>query len=286
MNRPKIDLRSSKILIVDDVPANLDVLSQALEAAEYNVLVATDGEMAIKVAHQSQPDLVLLDVMMPGIDGFETCRRLKADDQTQDIPVIFLTARDELEGVLEGFYAGGVDYVSKPFQKEEVLIRIRTHLERDRLARDLVQLNAHLEQKVEERTLELRQKVIDLVGKDRIAQHLLTYHTLDETLNLILEVISEVTELDSIVIHLREGDSFKPAAAIGIAERGLKLTPEQLTDLQPGTDRAGAFSELEEKREFVNVTSPTSSDEVPFALIPILRGNELLGAYEVDNRRN
>ena len=147
-------------------------------------------------------------------------------------------------------------------------------------------MNAHLEQKVEERTLELRQKVIDLVGKDRIAQHLLTYHTLDETLNLILEVISEVTELDSIVIHLREGDSFKPAAAIGIAERGLKLTPEQLTDLQPGTDRAGAFSELEEKREFVNVTSPTSSDEVPFALIPILRGNELLGAYEVDNRRN
>lgn len=98
----------------------------------------------------------MLDVMMPGIDGFETCRRLKANDATRSIPVIFLTARDELEGVLEGFRAGGVDYISKPFQKEEVLIRIRTHLERDRLAKELAELNAHLEQKVAERTAELR----------------------------------------------------------------------------------------------------------------------------------
>jgi CheY-like chemotaxis protein len=106
MNKPIIDLSGAKILTVDDVPANLDVLSQSLESDGYNVLVATSGETAIQVAKQTSPDLILLDVMMPGIDGFETCRRLKADPDTAGSPVIFLTARNELEGVLEGFQAG------------------------------------------------------------------------------------------------------------------------------------------------------------------------------------
>jgi DNA-binding response OmpR family regulator len=271
MNRPIIDLSGAKILTVDDVPANLDVLSQSLESDGYNVLVATSGEAAIQVAQQTSPDLILLDVMMPGIDGFETCRRLKADPETAAAPVIFLTARNELEGVLEGFQAGGVDYISKPFQKEEVLIRIRTHLERDRLARDLADLNAHLEQKVEERTAELQQKVRELEGRDRIAQHLLTYHSLDETLTLVLEVCSEIAGVSTGCIHLKAEESFVVRAAI---QEGQPVSTQDLGRAPIST------SEMSER---IKDTSPVRTDDGKIWIpIPGNSGIETLGAIEVE----
>jgi DNA-binding response OmpR family regulator len=278
MNKPQIDLTGSKILAVDDVPANLDVLSQALEADGYNVLVATSGETALDLVKRIEPDLILLDVMMPGIDGFETCRRLKAQENTKDIPVIFLTARSELEGVLEGFLAGGIDYISKPFQKEEVLIRIRTHLERTRLAKDLADLNAHLEQKVEERTLQLQQKVREWEGKDRIAQHLLTFHTLQETLALVLEVIADVLDVNKAVVYLMDEGTFKPTAAIGL-EASKVLVPEDLLPQIVVLDaRQAAFEEMISRRAVIQAGTGDSS----FVLIPILRGSDLLGVIEVD----
>ena len=116
-----------KLLIIDDNPVNLGLVVEHLEEAGYELLVALDGEEALKRAAYSRPDLILLDVMMPGIDGFKTCRRLKADAATADIPVIFMTALDDLADKVAGFQAGGVDYVSKPFQPEELLARVRTH---------------------------------------------------------------------------------------------------------------------------------------------------------------
>jgi CheY-like chemotaxis protein len=107
-----------KILIIDDMPANLDILSAALQPEGYQILIALDGEEAIKIARRALPDLILLDVMMPKIDGFETCRLLKQDQSTQDIPVIFVTAKEETESVIKGFRMGGVDYVQRPFEKE------------------------------------------------------------------------------------------------------------------------------------------------------------------------
>ena len=95
MDRPPIDLTGSKILLVDDTPDNLRVLRQTLEAEGYNILAATSGETALRIARNAQPDLILLDVMMPGMDGFETCRRLKGEAVTQEIPVVFVTARAE-----------------------------------------------------------------------------------------------------------------------------------------------------------------------------------------------
>ena len=158
--------RGSSILIVDDVPANLGVLIPILENVGYQVQVATSGEKGLEIAARSLPDLILLDVMMPGIDGFETCRRLKSEETTRDIPVIFLTALDEMSNVEEGFEAGGVDYVRKPFEKEEVLVRIQTQLERGWLDRKLAEknqelktLNAHLQETVEARTREVEAKV-------------------------------------------------------------------------------------------------------------------------------
>ena len=143
-----VDLKGSRVLVVDDVPANLDVLCHALETAAYRVEVAINGLSALNIAAESTPDLILMDVVMPGLNGFETCRRLKAETSTKDIPVIFITGKGETEEINEGFQAGGVDYIVKPFQKEEVLIRVRNHLERARLTGELVKKNRALQEEI------------------------------------------------------------------------------------------------------------------------------------------
>lgn len=127
----------STLLIVDDLPANLAMLIDAASAEGFRVLLAENGERALKLAPKAQPDLILLDVNMPGIDGLETCRRLKADTATREIPVIFVTALDDVLDKVAGLEAGGVDYVTKPLQPVEVLARVRVHLELRRLRREL-----------------------------------------------------------------------------------------------------------------------------------------------------
>lgn len=121
------------VLIVDDVPENLSMLHDALDESGYAVLVATDGESAIQSARQSLPAIVLLDALMPGMDGFEVCRRLKADLNTRHIPVVFMTGLTESEHVISAFEAGGSDYVTKPVRPGEVLARIATHVQSSRL---------------------------------------------------------------------------------------------------------------------------------------------------------
>src|SRR3954471_12045352 len=116
------------VLIVDDVPDNLSVLHDALDEAGYTVLVATHGEAALKRAAQALPDIVLLDAVMPGMDGFEVARRLKAQPQTAHIPIIFMTGLTETEHVVAAFQAGGVDYVTKPIRPREVLARMAVHI--------------------------------------------------------------------------------------------------------------------------------------------------------------
>ena len=117
-----------EILIVDDTPANLKLLSQILTVNGYNVRVAVNGAQALTSIDMAQPDLILLDIKMPGMNGFEVCQQLKANPKTQDIPVIFISALDDLQDKLDGFNAGGLDYISKPFQIEEVLARVNAHL--------------------------------------------------------------------------------------------------------------------------------------------------------------
>lgn len=129
--RPGADL----VLIVDDVPDNLSVLHDALDEAGYTVLVATSGEAALQRAAQALPDIVLLDAVMPGIDGFEVARRLKARPDTAHIPIVFMTGLTETEHVVAAFQAGGVDYVTKPIRPREVLARIAVHMQGARQAR-------------------------------------------------------------------------------------------------------------------------------------------------------
>lgn len=116
------------VLIVDDTPGNLALLSDTLSEAHYRVLVATDGSSALEQVQYIKPDIILLDVMMPGIDGFETCSRLKADPQTAPIPVLFMTGLSELDDLLRGFGEGALDYIVKPIRPAEVLARIEVHL--------------------------------------------------------------------------------------------------------------------------------------------------------------
>lgn len=138
-----------KILVVDDTPASLKLLTDLLKAEGYRVRSAIDGELALHAALSNPPDLVLLDIRMPGIDGYEVCRRLKTEPKTQDVPVIFVSAASETGEKVHGFEIGAVDYVTKPYQRDEILARVRTHLE-------LSRLRNRLEELVEERTADLK----------------------------------------------------------------------------------------------------------------------------------
>jgi len=134
------------ILIVDDTPDNLRLLSRLLNNRGYKVRVAPNGDRALATVQTELPDLILLDIMMPKMDGFEVCRRLKADEHTRNIPVIFISALEKLFDKMTAFSVGGVDYITKPFQAEEVLARVRTHLTlqdmRQRLELQNEELNA------------------------------------------------------------------------------------------------------------------------------------------------
>ncbi|MBE2198760.1 MAG: hybrid sensor histidine kinase/response regulator [Anaerolinea sp.] len=134
------------ILIVDDNPTNIGVLADYFEERGFTILVARDGESGLEKAIYAQPDLILLDVMMPGMDGFETCRRLQAHQTTHHIPIIFMTALTDVDDKVKGFAVGAVDYVTKPLQQEEVLARVTTHLKIRSLTQRLQKANAALTQ--------------------------------------------------------------------------------------------------------------------------------------------
>lgn len=170
-----------KILIVDDTPENIDVLGEVLKPY-YKRSVALNGEKGLQIAGSSDPpDLILLDIMMPGMDGYEVCRRLKDNEKTKGIPIIFVTAKSEVEDESKGFELGAVDYITKPISPSIVLARVKTHLEL-KLARDALEnQNEILEQKVKERTVKLVElnttlesfvprEFLNLLGKESILE--------------------------------------------------------------------------------------------------------------------
>lgn len=126
MSIPQLDYSQSKVLIVDDNHGDLDVLIELLH--EFDVQAVADGESAIEVVHEDPPHLILLDINMPELNGFEVCERLKADSKTSHIPIIFLSSRADVDNIVKGFDLGGVDYITKPYLPEETIARIKTHL--------------------------------------------------------------------------------------------------------------------------------------------------------------
>lgn len=144
------------IMVVDDLPANLQLLGDLLREDGYRVLQFPSGPLALRAASRETPDLVLLDILMPGMDGFEVCRALRQIDELDETPILFVSALDDLQRKIEAFRCGGVDYITKPFEKLEVLARVRTHLQLRQARFELRDQNRQLDQMVEERTLALR----------------------------------------------------------------------------------------------------------------------------------
>jgi formate hydrogenlyase transcriptional activator len=221
------------ILIVDDMPNNISVLFETLTRFNYKVLVARDGKSAIEQAGLAQPDLILLDVMMPGMDGFETCRRLKHAEATQAIPVIFMTALSEIIDKVNGFNMGAVDYITKPFQLQEVLARINTHLTLRQLQRDLEEANALLEKRVAERTESLSKALAEVEQLKNQLQAENTYlrDEIKQTSNFeeivtqskafgkILRQVEQVASTNTTVLILGESGTGKELLARAVHNR-------------------------------------------------------------------
>lgn len=217
-----------KILMVDDEPANLKILHEMLGDQGYDISVATLGARALEIAPLIQPDLVLLDIRLPDIDGFEVCRRLKANPLTSAIPVMFITG--SLENVTLGFESGAVDYLTKPVKREELLARVKTHLQLNGLMREIEEKNQHLlaahdqlEQRVAERTRELTETNTHLqqeIAERRAAEdrlqflahhdyltHLLTRTAFEEALGLLLSRMDN-DDVQHVLLYI-DLDQFK-----------------------------------------------------------------------------
>ena len=189
---------AATVLVVDDTPANLSVLLDLLTGAGFAVLVADSGERALlQIAHR-QPDIILLDAMMPGLDGFETCRRLRAEPATRHLPVLFMTALTDMAARLTGFAAGAVDFISKPFEPEEVLARLRVQLELQRLRRALeaeVRLRQSAEAQLER---SLAQAMLIVNAEDRLV---FCADTARKLLNTYLDVFDPEAPLPSALLQ-------------------------------------------------------------------------------------
>ncbi|MGA0556867.1 sigma-54-dependent transcriptional regulator [Larkinella sp. VNQ87] len=221
------------ILIVDDMPNNISVLFETLSRFDYKVLVARDGKSAIEQARLAHPDLILLDIMMPGMDGFETCRRLKHDDQLRSIPVLFMTALSETMDKVNGFNMGAVDYITKPFQLQEVISRINTHLELRRLQRDLEEANTRLEARVAERTESLAKALSEVESlKNRLqAENVYLREEIKQTSNFeeivsqskafgrVLRQVEQVAPTQTTVLILGESGTGKELLARAVHSR-------------------------------------------------------------------
>ena len=195
-------LEPPAVLIVDDMPANLSVVVESLEGQGFRVLVALDGLEALERAAFSQPDLILLDVKMPGIDGYETCRRLKSNSETSDIPVIFMTSMSATADVIEGLAAGGVDYVTKPIRVDEVVARIGTHLALRTLQQQLVTRNMQLQHEIAAR--EKTQKALSDARDEleaRVTQRTEELARANVSLNL------EIVERRGVEARLKESEA-------------------------------------------------------------------------------
>ena len=241
------------ILIVDDQSENLEILFEVFQNTEFDVMFVGDGASCLNVARSDRPDLILLDVMMPDIDGFEVCRQLKASDATQGIPIIFMTALSDTVNKITGFQLGAVDYITKPFQPEEALARVNAHLTLQQLRRELQEKNAALEEGIQ-RERSLNQELQDALAREKA-----------------------FNQVQSRFISIASHELRSPLALISMTAKMLKRYPNRMTEesivkqLDSIDESVDAMTELlNDVLLLVKIESqqfqyhPVSMDMVPF----------------------
>jgi DNA-binding response OmpR family regulator len=272
---------SAYVLIVDDNLKNSQLLGTILREREYQVNVAQSGKQALGAVADRIPDLILLDVMMPEMDGYETCRRLKAETRTEGIPVIFLTGNVDTDDIVKGFELGAVDYVTKPFNATELLRRVETHLELSKLQKDLGR-------EVVERTAELQQaykqleyRVKELEARDRL-MHLqqMPEVSMPQAYEGILSAVEEALNVQQVILYqpCGTGEQLEVKATLGLAGPGILQSDTRLDEIpaiQVGDETAPIA--------LTYVDGKPRSDDSGDAVVPIIYQQKILGVLWVKN---
>ncbi len=292
-----------KILIVDDIPKNIQILGNLLSGINFQIAYAQSGEQALEVIKHQDFDLILLDIMMPGINGFEVCKKLKNNKKTKEIPIIFLTAKADMESIIKGFEAGGQDYITKPFNSAELIARVNTHLLIREQKQTLTELNQNLESKVKERTRQLEEAYKRLNNLEKAKTDFLAIisHELRTPVNGLIGLTSlfEQTDLTSeqkeYLEYLNEvSDRLKRFSEIALLITQLKVKKNK-TDLLPTAVKymvESAVEGFEEKSKNEklkielhnvsdNVMIKAASDLISQAINLILSNCEKFGKHEV-----
>ncbi|MBM0741604.1 hybrid sensor histidine kinase/response regulator [Phormidium sp. CLA17] len=243
------------ILVVDDTPANLEVVCETLGDAGYEVATAINGDRALKRVQAYPPDLILLDVQMPGMDGFETCQRLKADSTTASIPIIFMTALSDADSKEKGFVLGAVDYITKPFQEKEMLRRVKTHLQLRQLTKNLEQRVAEQTANLEATLRQLQQSQLQLVHSEKMSTlgNLVAgvAHEINNPLGFIAGNLKPAQdEIEDLfrLIDLYRKELSQPSATLQALVKAMDLEylqedlPNLIGSMQEGVDRIRTIS--------------------------------------------
>lgn len=273
------------VLIVDDNPTNLGVLSNHLKEYGFQIVVARSGESALKRVRHVRPDIILLDILMPGINGFETCRRLKEDEATHDIPIIFMTALSEVDDKVQGFEVGAVDYVTKPFQHEEVLARLQMHLRLRDLTESLRQANQSL-----------AKRTVQLEATYQIGQYITSILDLDKLLDEVVSLIQTLFDYYFVGIWLAdETQSQLVLQANASSNDHRQRMADQKIRLDLDTIDNHIVTQVYQTKEYY-LANDIDSDAIYLAVqglletrselaLPLRVGSEMIGALDICSNR-
>jgi len=265
-----LDPSNANILIVDDVEDNLEILDDLLTFDGHNVQTVRSGEAALQRVRESRPDLILLDILMPEMDGFEVCTHLKADERTKDIPVVFVSSMANIEYKVKGFKVGGVDYINKPFHHAEILVRINTHITMLRLRKHLEEKNAELERlaNTDYLTNLYNRRRFFQAAQDEFAGAIRSRNPISITL-MDLDHFKRINDThghligDQVLIHIAK----LIRSHCRVSDVAARYGGEEFIILHPSIDRQNAFQVAERIRKAVEVTPfSIEGDEIDVTL--------------------
>ncbi len=279
------------ILVVDDEPGNLRLLTVMLGKYGYEVRTVINGEMALKSVALAAPDLILLDINMPGMDGYEVCRQLKLQEAFRAIPVIFISAFGEVLDKVRAFSMGGVDYITKPFQLEEVIARVQTHLTMRQAQQQIYEQNKQLQREIYERQRveaalqrmvdDLEQRNNDMSRLNRLSDLLQRSQSLEEVYSVSVPLLAELFPNQSGVLYMVNGETaqFDIALSWGQAcPQSCALTPAMCSGFE-----GGRIHYVENAQHALQCQVPSSTSAYPYLCVQLITRDELLGLLYVDN---